>query len=39
MVVWPDRPLVLLRGDDVLPGLAEINLNLTVAQVFGWLPN
>ncbi|MBE9031753.1 Uma2 family endonuclease [filamentous cyanobacterium LEGE 11480] len=38
MVFWPDRPLVLLRDDEVLPVLDAINLNLTVAQVFDWLP-
>jgi Uma2 family endonuclease len=38
MVLQPGQPLELLRGDDVLSVLTSIELKLTVAQVFGWLP-
>ncbi|NJM48349.1 MAG: Uma2 family endonuclease [Alkalinema sp. RU_4_3] len=39
MVFWPDRPLVLFQGEGTLPVLEDIALNLTVTQIFGWLPS
>ena len=35
MVLWPDTRITLLRNSDRLPVLANIELNLTVEQVFG----
>ncbi|WP_346290341.1 Uma2 family endonuclease [Sphaerothrix gracilis] len=38
MAFWRDRPLALLTGTDTMPVLPEINLILTAAQIFSWLP-
>ncbi len=37
LVFLPDQQPVLLQGGDFLPVLSEIELALTVNQVFGWL--
>ncbi|WP_445636566.1 Putative restriction endonuclease domain-containing protein [Nostoc sp. DSM 114161] len=37
LVFLPEQQPVLLQGDDFLPVLSEIELALTVNQVFGWL--
>ena len=37
LVFLPEQQPVLLQGEDSLPGLPEIELALTVNQVFGWL--
>ena len=37
LLVFPDQRTSLLRGDAVLPTLPEIDLALTVAEVFSWL--
>ncbi|MGB8701861.1 MAG: Uma2 family endonuclease [Thermosynechococcaceae cyanobacterium] len=37
LVFQPGRQPVLCQGSDRLPVLAEIDLDLTVEQVFGWL--
>jgi Uma2 family endonuclease len=37
MVFWPDERMILYRGEDVLPVLQGIELQLTVNQVFSWL--
>lgn len=33
----PEQQPVLFQGEDVLPVLSEIEIELTVNQVFGWL--
>jgi Uma2 family endonuclease len=38
MIFQPDQPLRLLRDQDILPVLEPIGLQLTVTQVFNWLP-
>jgi Uma2 family endonuclease len=38
MIFQPGQPLLLLRDQDRLPVLAPIGLQLTVAQLFNWLP-
>jgi Uma2 family endonuclease len=37
LVFVPEQQPVLLQGEDSLPVLPEIELALTVNQVFGWL--
>lgn len=37
LVFLPEQQPVLLQGEDFLPVLPEIELALTVNQVFGWL--
>lgn len=37
LALWPDQRVQLLEGDTVLPTLADIDLALTVDQLFGWL--
>ncbi len=37
LIVFPEQRVQLLRGDAPLPVLPEIELNLTVNQLFGWL--
>jgi len=37
LVFWRDRAPSLLEDNEVLPLLSEIELELTVNQVFGWL--
>ncbi|MFN6468329.1 MAG: Uma2 family endonuclease [Nostoc sp. SerVER01] len=37
LVFLPEQQPVLLQGEDFLPVLSEIELPLTVNQVFGWL--
>jgi Uma2 family endonuclease len=37
LAVFPEQRVQLLRGDDPLPVLREIELSLTVEQVFAWL--
>ncbi|MCC5625120.1 Uma2 family endonuclease, partial [Nostoc sp. CHAB 5715] len=37
LVFLPEQQPVLLQGEDFLPVLPEIQLALTVNQVFGWL--
>ena len=37
LVVLPEQRVRLLRGDSTLPVLSDIELVLTVAQVFSWL--
>ena len=37
LVVFPEQRVQLLRGTASLPILSEIELELTVEQVFGWL--
>jgi len=37
LVFWRDRAPSLRQDNDVLPLLAEIELELTVNQIFGWL--
>jgi len=37
LVFLPEQQPVLLQGDDPLPVLPEIELSLTVNQVFAWL--
>ena len=37
LVVFPEQRVQLLRGTAPLPILSEIELKLTVEQVFGWL--
>lgn len=37
MVFWPDRPLVILRGDHLLPVLPDVQLKLTSIEVFAWM--
>jgi Uma2 family endonuclease len=38
MIFQPGQPLVLLRDHDILPVLEPIELQLTVAKLFNWLP-
>lgn len=38
MVLWPDTRIALLSSGDRLPVPQNIPLDLTVEQVFGWLP-
>jgi len=37
LVVLPEQRVRLLRGDSTLPVLSDIELVVTVAQVFSWL--
>lgn len=37
LLVLPEQRVQLLQGDQVLPVLAGLPLELTVEQVFGWL--
>lgn len=37
LLVFPDQRTILLRGDAKLPTLAEIDLSLTVENLFDWL--
>ncbi|NEP02370.1 MAG: Uma2 family endonuclease [Symploca sp. SIO2E9] len=37
MAFWRDLPLALLTGEAILPVLSDLNLVLTVEQVFDWL--
>ncbi|MFN6567014.1 Uma2 family endonuclease [Dendronalium sp. ChiSLP03b] len=37
LVFLPDQQPMLLQGEDSLPTLEEIEIKLTVNQVFGWL--
>lgn len=37
LVVFPERQIQILRGDESLPILQGIELELTVSQVFQWL--
>ncbi|MDJ1168029.1 Uma2 family endonuclease [Roseofilum sp. BLCC_M154] len=37
MVFFPDERMILCRGEDVLPVLEGIELQLTANQVFSWL--
>lgn len=37
MILQPQQPPELVRGDKQLPGLAELPLTLTATQLFGWL--
>lgn len=37
LVVFPDQKIQILRGDESLPILQNIELELTVSQVFEWL--
>ncbi|MFN9858996.1 MAG: Uma2 family endonuclease, partial [Pseudanabaena sp.] len=37
MVFWADRPLVILRGDSLLPVLPDIKLELTPMEIFAWM--
>lgn len=37
LIVFPNQRIELLTGTDQLPMLSEINLSLTVEQVFSWL--
>jgi Uma2 family endonuclease len=37
LIYPPDRPPELLAGADRLPSLPEVDLNVSVEQVFGWL--
>ena len=37
LVVFPEQKIQLLRGDEYLPILSGIDLQLTANQVFGWL--
>jgi len=37
LIVFPEQRVQLLRGDAPLPVLPEIDLKLTVNQLFGWL--
>ncbi len=37
LVFLPAQQPILLQNDDILPNLPEIELNLTVNQVFAWL--
>ena len=39
MVFWPDRPLVILRENNVLPVLPDIALELTPLEMFTWMKN
>jgi Uma2 family endonuclease len=38
MIFQPGQPLGLMRDQDILPVLGTIGLQLTVAQLFSWLP-
>jgi Uma2 family endonuclease len=38
MIFQPGQPLLLLRDQDILPVLEPIELQLTVAKLFNWLP-
>ena len=37
MVFWADRSLVILRGDNLLPVLPDLQLMLTPIEIFGWM--
>ncbi|MDX2256966.1 MAG: Uma2 family endonuclease [Pseudanabaenaceae cyanobacterium bins.39] len=37
MAFWADRPLVILRGDHLLPVLPDIQLKLTPIEIFAWM--
>jgi Uma2 family endonuclease len=37
MVFWRDRPLVILRGNDLLPVLPDVQLELTPIKIFAWM--
>jgi Uma2 family endonuclease len=37
LVVFPEQRIQILRGDESLPILQGIELELTVSQVFEWL--
>ncbi|NJL48961.1 MAG: Uma2 family endonuclease [Leptolyngbyaceae cyanobacterium SM2_5_2] len=37
LVVWPDQRVQLLQGEALLPGITDLDLSLTVDQMFGWL--
>jgi Uma2 family endonuclease len=37
LVVWPDHPLEILRGESTLPVIEDLNLSLTANQLFDWL--
>ena len=37
MVFWRDRPLVILRGNDLLPVLPDMQLELTPIEIFAWM--
>jgi HEAT repeat protein/Uma2 family endonuclease len=37
LIIFPNQRIELLTGTDQLPMLSEINLSLTVEQVFSWL--
>ena len=37
LVVWPDHPLEILRGESTLPVIGDLNLSLTANQLFAWL--
>jgi Uma2 family endonuclease len=36
LVFWPDQPLTVVRGEEVLPVLPDMPLSLTPEQVFTW---
>lgn len=37
MVFWADRPLAILRGDNLLPVLPDVQLELTPIEIFAWM--
>ncbi len=37
MAFWRDRPLVIFRGDNLLPVLPDVQLDLTPIEVFAWM--
>jgi hypothetical protein len=39
LVFEPDRPLMLVTGEAIVPILPEINLPITAQQIFDWLPD
>jgi len=37
MILKPDQAPELMSGDESIPGIAELPIQLTAAQLFGWL--
>ena len=37
MILKPNQPPELVSGDEPIPGITELTLELTATQIFGWL--
>jgi Uma2 family endonuclease len=37
LVFWPDQPLAIMTGQEVLPVLPDMQLNLSPEQIFAWV--